>query len=104
MHFLAPSAAPVNLYSSNVSSTFLDLSWSVIPFEHQNGIIRYYILNITETDTGNIFELISFSNSLFIQDLHPYYTYEIAVAAYTVDNGPYSSIVSHQLDEDGNFS
>ena len=35
-----------------------------------------------------------------VDNLHPYYTYKCSVAAETVGLGPYSAILTVQLDED----
>lgn len=80
------------------------LSWDSIPDSDQNGIIRHYQVNITETDTGADLSTIAYSTGLTINDLHPYYTYRVLVAAYTIDTGPYSSHVTFQMDEDGKYS
>ncbi len=99
----APSSAPTNLITSNITSSIVHLSWDSIPINSQNGIINYYQVNLTESDTGTMFSLIAYSNELLIvQDLHPYYLYHVSVAAYTVEIGPYSAILSFQTNQDGN--
>ena len=95
--------SPTNVLSNNVTSVSIELTWDSIPFENQNGIIRYYLVNVTEEETNINFELFAYSSNLIVQDLHPYYTYHILVAAFTIDKGPYSMEVIYQLDEDGNM-
>lgn len=87
---------------SAIDSTTLSLSW-VAPPAHHNGIIRYYTVNLTETDTGVQILIESETTSIVIPSLHPYYTYEVVVAAVTVANGPYSPTLILQLPEDGTF-
>ena len=99
--YIAPSSAPANLFADNITSSAISFSWDVIPDENQNGIIRYYQVNLTETDTGTDSTWIAYTNGLTVQDLHPYYTYQVSVAAYTVDVGPYSATASYQMKEDG---
>ena len=99
--YAAPNIAPENVVSSGITSITLDLSWDVLPPAYQNGIVRYYLINITEKDTGSAFQLSAQSNSIFIQDLHPFYTYFVSVAAFTVDVGPYSTAISYRTEEDG---
>ena len=99
--YAAPNIAPENVVSSGITSITLDLSWDVLPPGDQNGIVRYYLINITEDDTGSAFQLSAQSNSIFIQDLHPFYTYYVSVAAFTVDVGPYSTAISFKTEEDG---
>ena len=50
----------------------------------------------TDTTTTYIFNV----TQLTVIDLHPYYTYKCSVAAETVGLGPYSTILTVQLDED----
>ena len=59
--------------------------------EDQNGIVREYVVNITETNTGSTIQKLSTTNSLTVENLHPYYTYSVMVAAYTIESGPYST-------------
>ena len=87
----------------NISSTSFVLSWSQPPTSQQNGIIREYTVNITEVETASSTVLSSTTVSLFVHSLHPYYTYECVVSAYTVDNGPYSEVLTVTTLEDGMF-
>ena len=41
------------------------------------------------------------SSPLHIEDLHPFYDYQLRMATETVDIGPYSDIVSWRMPEDG---
>ena len=101
--YIAPSVAPVGTIAKNISSSRVHLSWDELPAENRNGIVRHYQVNVTETNTGKEFELIAYSNELIVQDLHPYYTYNVTVAAHTVDIGSYSAVISYQMEEDGQF-
>ena len=88
-----------------VDSRTLTLTWNPPPTEDHNGIIREYHIDITETETGEMFRLTSTVTFLAVQSLHPYYTYLCAVSAYTVLEGPYSLDVAIQMPVDGrNFS
>ena len=98
---VGPSSAPLNVSTVTVTSTTIEVSWSEIPLEYQNGIIRYYIVNVTETNTGSEFQAISYNQSASLNNLHPYYTYNITIAAYTTEAGPYSVLISITTDEDG---
>ena len=66
-----------------------------------NGIIREYYANVTDTVTGEVQLLSSQSEVLEITNLHPYYTYKVAVAAYTVALGPFTDQITVQTLEDG---
>ena len=99
--FSAPSAPPEELFFPSVSSTSFVLSWSPPPTSQQNGIIREYTVNITELQTGTNIILNSTSTSVSVLSLHPYYTYECVVNAYTVGSGPYSEVFTIATSEDG---
>ena len=101
MTLLAPSAPPEELVAGNVSSTSFVLSWSPPPTSQQNGIIRQYTINVTEVQTGTSIILNSTSTSVSVLSLHPYYTYECVVSAYTVGSGPYSEVITITTSEDG---
>ena len=95
-----PSSAPLNASTVTVTSTTIEVSWSEIPLENQNGIIRYYIVNITETNTGSELQATTHDESIVFNSLHPYYTYSITIAARTTKVGPYSTPISVTTDED----
>ena len=81
-------------------SATIFLSWNEPNGQH-NGIIREYRLNITEVETGRVFHQIAATTNVVINNLHPDYTYEWAVTAITVGEGPYSSLHSVTTLEDG---
>ena len=84
-----------------VDSTTITLSWSAPSSENQNGIVRKYIIRAIETDTGSEYTWESIATNIMIHSLHPYYTYQFTVAAYTVQRGPFSYIVTLQTSQDG---
>ena len=86
-----------------INSTTLLVSWMPPPFEHQNGIIREYRVNITEIETGVVYRLVTAATSLTVLLLHPFYTYDCIVAAFTIAEGPYSVEVNITMPEDGMF-
>ena len=96
---IAPSGSPLSL-TSQKTSTSLTLSWDPPANESQNGVIRQYIIKILEDDTSATTEYNSSVSIITITDLHPYYTYKCSVAAETVDIGPYTAVLTVQLDED----
>ena len=59
---------------------------------------------MTETDTGRLFQLSSSTLQKVIVSLHPYYTYECIVAAFTVGLGPSSQSVTIQTFEASKYS
>ncbi|XP_019848636.1 PREDICTED: phosphatidylinositol phosphatase PTPRQ-like [Amphimedon queenslandica] len=85
-----PSTAPNNVLNTEVTSKSLTINWEALRLEDQNGLIRHYIINVTETDTGSQFQYTSTTIGITLTDLHPYYTYSISVSAFTIAAGPWS--------------
>ena len=90
-----------------MTSTLLTLVWTPLSNEDSNGVIQYYAVAVVERDsrnelTGNTFTVNTENDtsSLTIDNLHPYYIYECAVAGYTISLGPFSDEIRVQLDED----
>ena len=86
----APSAPPANITITEVTAFSLLLRWDPPPFEHQNGILRQYHINITEENTGRDFQIRSPTTEFRVQFLHPHYSYSLTVAALTTTIGPSS--------------
>ena len=87
----APSAPPLNLDGFAVDHTSISLSWNPPPFILRNGIITEYQINITERETGLVFQYSTMDTSIVITSLHPDYIYDCIVAAFTVALGPFSA-------------
>ena len=85
-----------------MSSTIITLFWDPPPADEQNGIITQYRINITEVETGRTFSLFSATTSVNVTSLHPYYTYNCAIAAVTsIGAGPYTSVITVVTLQDG---
>lgn len=95
---IAPSSAPENVSVSTVSSTSVQISWTPPP--SANGIITEYRISVVEVDTASQQDHVTFTTSLIVQSLHPYYTYRFSVSAHTVETGPYSAVQVLQTPED----
>lgn len=76
-----------------VTSFGFILSWNNPPPVDWNGLIRSFIINITEHNTGVEYQLMTTSNEIHVNFLHPFYRYLCSVAAVTVSAGPYSTLV-----------
>jgi len=99
---LAPSAPPENVTLIATSPTSIEVAWNPPEVDYHNGIITLYEITLLELDTETQQNYSSYSTSLVIQSLHPYYAYQIQVSAITVDAGPYSIVQVLQMPEDGN--
>ena len=101
--FLVPTLGPQSVVMTATDSTTVLIFWIPPPFEHQNGVIRGYRVNITETETGIAYRLVTAATTLTVSSLHPFYTYECIIAAFTIAEGPYSVEVNITMPEDGMF-
>ena len=98
-----PTGAPLNFTTAATSPFKADLSWMPPLADKQNGVIISYVINITEDDTGDNFQVSTSITSITIDDnLRPYYTYTCIIAAEnSVGVGPFSSNVSFTTHEYG---
>ena len=104
LHPAAPSGSVSQLLGSPVNSQTILLSWLPPPLLQHNGIIRYFTVYNTETDTGVVNNYTSSFSNITLVDLHPYYTYRLVVHAVTVREGPPSDPVMVQTLEAGNIN
>jgi len=84
-----------------LSSSTISLNWNPPAIEDQNGIVRYYIVNVTEIPTGSIFQFTTNATGLSVPLLHPAYVYSIAVSAVTIYLGPFSTNIKLRTFEEG---
>ena len=100
--YTVPSSEPLLLMANNITSESFFLSWSPPPVEDHNGALTGYVIQVTNTTTGETFAVTSQENSTEIGSLKPYTTYIFVVAAQTSAGvGPYSTTLMVQTDEDG---
>ena len=97
----APASSPVDVNSTTIESTSFLLSWNSPPPEDHNGIIRHYVVNVTEENTGRMFQMISTTTHIMLTLLHPYYNYILVVSAVTIEEGPYSVPITIITAQDG---
>ena len=88
-----------NVSGTVVNSSTIELNW-VLP-DVEGPTVRYYVVNVTEVQTANIFQFTANTTGLSISSLHPSYTYEIAVSAVTIGPGPFSPTLILQTAEAG---
>ena len=79
----------------------ITLAWSAPSLKDRNGDIRQYLINITEIDTGNSWQVTAVDSFTTVESLHPFYSYSIIVAAETVALGPFTSPIIVEMPEDG---
>ena len=81
------------------------LSWAPPRSDLQNGVIRHYVIEAYENDTGNLltYQTPSDQTIFTLTGLHPYYTYTMWIAAVTVSTGVVSDPFTVLTLEDGKF-
>ena len=87
-----PGAPPVMISQSNLMSRSVDLSWVAPRRDLQNGVIRYYVIEAYENDTGMTitYQTLSDQTTFTISNIHPFYMYSMKIQAVTVGPGPFS--------------
>ena len=91
-YVIVPTAPPDLVNTTSINPYVISLQWEPPPPVHQNGIIQYYIVHVSETNTGRFWTFYSVDPSLLVSALHPYYLYEFDVAAITIGTGPFASV------------
>ena len=87
-----PAASPVSVNATSINPYVISLQWQPPPPVHQNGIIQYYVVHVSETNTGRFWTFYSVDPSLLVSALHPYYVYECDVATITIGTGPFANV------------
>ncbi len=94
----------MNLTAPRTTTTSLSLSWSPPRFDLQNGIIRYYIIYVSDLTNSTNWELTTNLTRIVIGNLNPFYLYNCSVAAFTIGLGPVSNVVTIRLPQTGKWS
>ena len=85
----------------SVTQTGFTLTWQPPSFEDTNGIIRLYVIQVLEVETGRYLTQTSNITEVTFDGLHPFYSYNCRIAVETIDLGPFSAPITVQLNEDG---
>lgn len=104
--FSVPIGVPLGIQATPHDSRTLTLDWNPPLEESQNGIIIHYNLSVSVSESGQRFDMaIVGETAVTLQDLHPYYEYNYAIAAATsVGTGPFSERNSIRMPQDGTFN
>ena len=99
-----PTAPPQSFTVTVLGPQSLRLSWTPPPSNQQNGEILGYTVTVANVETGREEESNTTSTSYLASSLHPYYTYQCKVAAFTsIGLGPFSRVVSQRTRQAGKF-
>ena len=100
--YTVPARAPLELSASAENSTSISITWSSLEDEFRNGVLLNYSLNVIELNSRKVYSLQGNVTRMVLSSLHPYYTYEISVAAATRHGtGPFSRPVLVTTNSDG---
>ena len=83
-----------------MSSSAIAIQWNPPDVDRSNGVIRYYSIELFNSESGDSRTFTTLGTSYNISNLHPYYNYNISVTAVTVGEGVKSTI-DIQMPEDG---
>ena len=101
-NLLGPTGPPEEFVVEILNARTLLLTWKAPEPLNRNGIIRKYVVNITELETGAVFHLVTEELNVTVHPLHPFYAYNCIVAAETIiGQGPFTSALRVEMPEDG---
>ena len=100
---VVPTGAPLQLTAPQVTTNSLTLSWDPPQFDRQNGLIRHYVIYITDFRSGASWEVNVNDTRALIPNLQPFVTYNCSVAAVTIGVGPISESFVIRLPQDGKY-
>jgi hypothetical protein len=79
----------------------IQVVWEPPVATQQNGPILYYVVMVMDHQTRTSSTLNATSTLISVPSLHPAYNYSIAVAAVTINTGPYSRSLVIITPDDG---
>ena len=89
--YIAPSAPPLSPSGSAQSATVITLEWDPPPPLDINGEIDYYVVELVEVYTAQMWTFHVMENYINISSLHAFYTYSYRIASFTIQLGPFTS-------------
>lgn len=102
---IVPGSPPTNITTTTGNSTTFSVLWNPVTQEDQNGIILGYRVSLFDTrgiSLRNVTVWNSSQSSYQFQGLDVWTNYSVKMCAFTSKgNGPYSSILLANTDEDG---
>ena len=104
-HVTVPSGYPQNLEAIAITSRSANITWDPPISEEQNGLIIGYTINMTVSQTGDNFQLLSTTTTLLVDTLVPYTTHVFIISASTsIGAGPFSTVLVLETPQDGKLA
>ena len=100
---LAPSAPPQSPTGRAQSATVITLEWDPPPPSDINGEIGYYVVELIEVYTVQMWTFHAVEDYIHIGSLHPFYHYQYRIAAFTIQLGPFTNYSYVMTTEAGKF-
>ena len=97
---LVPTSPPDDINIEAIHATALMIFWRP-PSYHPNGIIRRYVLRLSEIETGRQEQFFTNNTTITISNRHPFYYYSCIISAETIGQGPFSKAVIILMPEAG---
>ena len=96
-----PTGPPLNIMAVSINSKSILLSWEAPRVDLQNGIIRAYNISVLELESSQeqSFTVSGLDNFQIVTSLHPFYSYNCSVAAFTIERGPIGFVAIRTLPE-----
>ena len=98
---LEPSLPPRNIVTDVLNATTVVMSWMPPLQEGQNGFIQSYNVRVIGVHSRENYSIAISSTEIFINNLHPFYSYMFSVAAETISQGPFSEAVTIAMPTSG---
>lgn len=98
MYSLIAPSVPTNVSIVEIASTYVLIIWS--PPEFPNGLIRRYIVSLTDSRGDLILNTTSTETSANVTGLNPFTQYGVVVSAETVEVGEATSSITFRTSEE----
>ena len=101
---IVPTGTPLSFMATDITSREFSLSWKTPKPLDTNGILRSYILSVSEPTSSNLFleevEIESVNVTNFtVSFLDPFTLYNCSIAATTIGRGPSANIQTRTAEE-----
>ena len=104
---LVPDGPPTDISARSDNSSVLNVLWSPVLQENQNGVIVGYLIALSDAWGESLRNVTQNSRQTYyqFQGLEPWTNYSVKLSAFTSKgNGPYSASLLANTEEDGRLN